>query len=111
MPFVARLRQLRTQNGFSFHDLANRTGLRPTYLSQIEDGAEIPAYPTLEILAEGLEVPLYQLFYDEHPPETPWLTPRPSLEECVHEAIQPKTRPSLLDTVRSICEEVSTLLH
>lgn len=111
MPFVSKLHDLRTQSGFSFQDLAERTGLKPTYLSEIENGNTIPAYPTLETLAEGLDVPLYQLFYDEHPPETPWLTPRPSLEECLNETVHPERRPSLFHTVKSICEEFSTLLH
>jgi transcriptional regulator with XRE-family HTH domain len=38
----------------------------------VENGHTIPAIETLEKLARGLEVPLYQLFYDgEEPPKLP----------------------------------------
>ena len=48
------------------HDL-----VRP-HLSRIENGHTVPSVETLEKLARGLEVPLYQLFYEgEEPPALP----------------------------------------
>jgi transcriptional regulator with XRE-family HTH domain len=102
MLFAARLRELRTQDRLSFYDLAQLTGLQPAYLSQIERGEEIPSYSTLETLAEGLDVPLYQLFYDQHPPETPWLTPRPTLEELFNAAPEPRRRAGFLSTLPAL---------
>jgi transcriptional regulator with XRE-family HTH domain len=67
-----RLREIRKLKGLSQADLEQRTGLLGCYISRIENGHMIPAIDTLERLAKGLEVPLYQLFYDaEAPPELP----------------------------------------
>jgi transcriptional regulator with XRE-family HTH domain len=42
-----------------------RTGLLPTYLSRIENGHSSSSIETLQRLVRALEIPLYQLFYDE----------------------------------------------
>ena len=45
----------------------------------MENGHTIPAIETLEKMARALEVPMYQLFYDdEEPPELPELPRRKS---------------------------------
>jgi transcriptional regulator with XRE-family HTH domain len=111
MVFAMRLNQLRTQTRLSLHDLASQSGLKPTYLSRIESGEEIPSYPVLEELAEALEVPLYRLFYDQHPPATPWLTPREGLEECIRETAEHHPRSRVLNMIRSLYSEMISLLH
>jgi transcriptional regulator with XRE-family HTH domain len=72
-----RLRALRVEKNFSQGDLEKRTGLLRCYISRVENGHTIPSVETLEKMARGLEVPLYQLFYDgEEPPEPPKLLRR-----------------------------------
>lgn len=62
-----RLRRLRELRGFSQGDLEHRTGLRRTYLSRVENGHMTPSLGVLERLAAGLNMSLYQLFYNSEP--------------------------------------------
>ena len=79
-----RLRLLREQKELSQGDLEKRTGLLRCYISRIENGHTVPAVDTLEKLARGLEVPMYQLFYDgDKPPELPHLSKRKTEAEIV----------------------------
>ena len=72
-----RLRALREQKRLSQEDVEKRTGLLRCYISRVENGDTVPAIETLENMARALEVPLYQLFYDdEEPPELPKLPKR-----------------------------------
>lgn len=57
--FGARLRELREENSverLSQRELARRTGLSPTTISELEDGRHEPRLGTLLVLAEGLAV-------------------------------------------------------
>jgi transcriptional regulator with XRE-family HTH domain len=67
-----RLRALREQKGLSQGDIEERTGLIRCYVSRVENGHTVPAVETLEKFARALEVPMYQLFYDDkEPPSLP----------------------------------------
>ncbi len=67
-----RLRTLREQKNLSQGDIEKRTGLLRCYISRVENGHTVPAVETLEKLAQALEVPLYQIFYDgAEPPKLP----------------------------------------
>lgn len=67
-----RLRELRESKKLSQRDIEERTGLFRCYVSRIENGYNFPSLENLEMLACALEVPLYQLFYnDEEPHELP----------------------------------------
>ena len=59
-----RLRALREEKQFSQGDIEKRTGLLRCYISRVEHGYTVPNVETLEKLARGLEVPIYQLFYE-----------------------------------------------
>jgi len=77
-----RLRALREAKKLSQGDIEKRTGLIRCYISRVENGHTVPAVETLEKLARGMEVPLYQLFYDsEEPPELPNLPKRKSADD------------------------------
>jgi transcriptional regulator with XRE-family HTH domain len=65
MVIADRLRALREHKGLSQGDIEKRTGLLRCYISRVENGHTIPAIETLEKLARAMEVPLYQLFYDD----------------------------------------------
>jgi len=68
-----RLRELREYKKLSQGDIQKRTGLRRCYISRVENGHTVPALETLEKIARGLEVSLYQLFYENE--ETPAAKP------------------------------------
>lgn len=65
-----RLRLLREGKNLSQGDIEQRTGLKRCYISRVENGHSVPAVETLEKMAHGMAVPLYQFFYDgEEPPK------------------------------------------
>ncbi len=64
MYLAGRLRELRECKNLSQGDIEKRTGLLRCYISRVENGHTVPALETLEKFARALEVPLYQLFYD-----------------------------------------------
>ena len=76
MYLAERIRQVREAKHLSQGDIERRTGLLRCYISRVENGHTVPALETLEKFARALEVPLYQLFYDNevgpatkpHPP-------------------------------------------
>ena len=59
------IRNYRLQKGMSQGDIEKRTGLLRCYLSRVENGHTVPSLETLEKIARALEVPLYQLFYED----------------------------------------------
>ena len=63
-----RLRDLRQKKNLSQGDIERRTGLLRCYISRVENGYTIPAIETLERLAQALQIPLYQLFYEGNQP-------------------------------------------
>lgn len=65
MYLAERLRELREYKNLSQGDIEQRTGLLRCYISRVENGHTVPALETLEKLARALEVPLYQLFYED----------------------------------------------
>src|SRR5690348_5336828 len=79
-----RLRELRESKKLSQGDIEKRTGLLRCYISRVENGHTVPAIETLEKLARGLEIPLYQLFYDgDEPPKLPNLLKRKTAGDSV----------------------------
>lgn len=53
--FGLKLKQLRTERGLSTYDLANRTGLSPSYLNEIEKGKKYPKTEKVFALAKALD--------------------------------------------------------
>jgi transcriptional regulator with XRE-family HTH domain len=51
-----RLRNLRVENGISLRELARRTDISPSFLSEVETGRSYPSEPVLERLANQLGV-------------------------------------------------------
>jgi transcriptional regulator with XRE-family HTH domain len=69
-----RLRVLREAKKFSQGDVEKRTGLLRCYISRVENGHTVPAVETLEKFARALEIPVYQLFYEEgESPKVPFI--------------------------------------
>jgi len=51
-----KLKQLRTEKGFSLVELAARTGISISYLNEIEKGKKLPKADKIAVLANALEV-------------------------------------------------------
>lgn len=77
-----RIRTLREGKNLSQEDIETRTGLLRCYTSRVENGYTVPSLETIERFAHGLEIPLYQIFYDgEKPPKMVRLSDDESPEE------------------------------
>ncbi len=82
MLLADRLRAIREAKKLSQGDIEERSGLKRSYISRVENGHTVPSVETLEKWARALEVPLYQLFYEgEKPPELLHLPKRKTAEE------------------------------
>lgn len=60
-----RLRTIRQMKKLSQGEVARRSGLYRSYLSRVENGHTVPTIATLEKMARALEIPTYQLFYED----------------------------------------------
>lgn len=88
MQIAGRSRQLRLEHSLSLEALAAKAGVSSSLLARFENGQEVPTLETLDKLAEALGVPLSGLFYGNTDSNlTPWLTPRPTLQELIEESI------------------------
>lgn len=56
------VRARRKANGMTISDLADRTGLSPAIISQLERGMANPSFTTLAQVAHGLDMPVGSLF-------------------------------------------------
>lgn len=57
-----RIRSYRLQNGFNQEELAERCGLHPTYIGQVERGEKNATIESISKIANGLYLPLSTLF-------------------------------------------------
>ena len=57
-----RLRSYRNQNGWSQEELAERAGLHPTYIGQLERGEKNATLDSISKVAVALNISLSQLF-------------------------------------------------
>ena len=84
MDIGARLQALRRAKRLSQDDIEYRTGLSRTFISRVENGHAPPALKTLERLARGLKVPLWQLFHgNDGSPANLAPSQRVSIEELI----------------------------
>jgi transcriptional regulator with XRE-family HTH domain len=97
MQIAARIRQVRLEHFLSLEELAAKAGLSRNRLASIENGQDIPEMQTFDSLAEALGVPLQSLFYGKSDLNlTPWLTPRPTLQQLTDERYWPAPEPDTL---------------
>jgi transcriptional regulator with XRE-family HTH domain len=77
------LRKLRETKGLSQGDIESKTGMLRCYISRVENGHTVPSLETVERFAAALDVPVYELFYNESEgPEALQLAPRPGAKEA-----------------------------
>lgn len=62
--FGARVRELRKEKGMLQGELADKVGIRESYLSDLENGKKEPCLDVINMLADGLGVSLRRLFWD-----------------------------------------------
>jgi transcriptional regulator with XRE-family HTH domain len=55
------VKALRTNLGITQEELSNRTGVHPTYVSDVERGARNPSWATLVKLVHGLNATMAEL--------------------------------------------------
>ena len=60
-----RLKQFRELRGLSQGKIEELTGLLRSYISRVENGHTVPSVETLQKFARALDMPLYQLLYEE----------------------------------------------
>jgi len=60
--FGKRLRRIRRNKDLTQEQLAELVGVSVDFVSNIERGKSAPSFPTIERLAEVLEVPLEEFF-------------------------------------------------
>ncbi|HYG59579.1 MAG TPA: cupin domain-containing protein [Symbiobacteriaceae bacterium] len=63
-----RIRQRRTQTDISLQELAHRSGLTASFLSQVERDVTEPSIASLRRIAGALEVPVFYFLLDEEAP-------------------------------------------
>jgi transcriptional regulator with XRE-family HTH domain len=62
--FGARVRELRKEKGMLQGELADKVGIRESYVSDLENGKKEPCLDVVNMLADGLGVTLRRLFWD-----------------------------------------------
>jgi transcriptional regulator with XRE-family HTH domain len=63
--FIANLKKIRKERGFSQMTLSEKCGTTSNYIGQIEMGRRIPSFEKIEKIAAALEIPIYELFLYE----------------------------------------------
>ena len=63
--FVANLKKIRKERGFSQMTLSEKCDTTSNYIGQIEMGRRIPSFEKIEKIASALEIPMYELFMYE----------------------------------------------
>lgn len=61
-----KIRQLREKKGWKQNQLANKAGISPTYIYQLEAGLKNPTVQYLEYICNELGVTLQQFFANEN---------------------------------------------
>lgn len=93
-----KLQLIRTQKKISVRKLASMTGLTPSMISQIENGAVNPSIPTLRAISSALETPIYYFFKEDDnvsavvTPSTRKTLGSKSEPSVVYELLTPDTR-------------------
>lgn len=90
-----RVKVLRERKGLTQEELEEKTGINTKYISAIERGNKNATIKTLEKIAEGLDVELYELFL---------FTVEPGSERAMRKVIESLLKDSDLKTLK-LCLE------
>ncbi len=90
-----RVKSLREKKGLTQEELEEKTGINTKYISAIERGNKNATIKTLEKIAKGLDVELYELFL---------FTAEPGSERAIRKVIESQLKDSDLKTLK-LCLE------
>jgi transcriptional regulator with XRE-family HTH domain len=62
--FGARVRELRQERNMTQVELADKIGIRESYVSDVENARKEPCLEVIKMLADGLGVSLRRFFWD-----------------------------------------------
>jgi len=96
----ARLRQLRKANGWTLANVAARTGLSVSFLSDIERGRTSPSLDTLEKLAGVYGLPMSQVLRVEEEPSKDAETDPKGWRKF--RELHPEIEPEMADLLRQV---------
>ncbi len=96
-----RIRLIREGKGLSQGEIERRSGMLRCYVSRVENGHTVPSLETLDKFARALEVPLYQIFYEE---ETPAALLTPNAEMIALHQKQGST----MGQLAKLCQKLTT---
>lgn len=69
------MRELRKASGLSQEAFADKCGFARSYMSRVERGGANPSLDAIQIIADGLAVPVARLFETQEAPASPVDTP------------------------------------
>lgn len=69
------MRELRKETGLSQEAFADRCGFARSYMSRVERGGANPSLDAIQIIADGLGVPVARLFEAQETPSSPTDSP------------------------------------
>ncbi len=90
-----RIKALRERKGLTQEELEEKTGVNTKYISAIERGQKNATIKTLEKIAKGLNIELYELFL---------FTEEPGSERAIRKVIESLLKDSDLKTL-NLCLE------
>ena len=65
------MRELRKASGLSQEAFADKCGFARSYMSRVERGGANPSLDAIQIIADGLRVPVARLFEAQEAPPSP----------------------------------------
>lgn len=74
MNFPQRLKRMRINSGMSVRSLADRIGMSPSFIYQLEKGESVPSFPTLRKLADVFHTNISVLVEEDMPED--WIIAR-----------------------------------
>lgn len=86
-----RIRQLRTNRGFTQSELAEQCELSDNFIAMLERGKNSPSIFTLEKLARALRVSLAELFSFDKTSDKSFTLPRDKREKAIRKLLKAKS--------------------
>lgn len=99
-----RLRNYRNQQKLSQEELAEKCGLHPTYIGQVERGEKNATLESISKIAAGLSIPLSTLFENIDSCEEKNSNNYPSAAYSLVQSVSEPTQERLVNIMKSVIE-------
>lgn len=103
-----RVKKRRLELGMTARELARRTGLSASFISQVERGKTNVSLESLRLIAEQLDASILHFLSDTPPAPFPRAAPKNDLPELNSSIIQITDRPTLTFPDLGVCYELLT---